>query len=694
MTYDENLGMQDELLDNDMAQLLELTALQQKFAEPDDELTAVIEGCSQPGGKVAGIATESGRGAAELRQRTTIMAAHQLPRGTVLNGRYTVGEVLGQGGFGITYAAQDLVLNVRVAIKEYYPTGYVNRDSSQSYEVVLVNDKERDFVEKGRERFLEEARALAKFQNLPGVVGVQSYFEQNGTAYIAMEYLEGTDLRRYLDNNLPFDADDIFQRMQPVMDALEQIHAAGMLHRDISPDNIMLLSDGSLKLTDFGAARLIDYDEPRTVSIVLKPGYTPEEQYLPKGKLGPWTDIYALCATLYRCITGAAPEEALQRAYEDEIEWPSELGFEIAPEQEAVLKKGMATRPENRFQTVAQMRRVLNGEDSAEEALEQLEQAQAAAAGGVRSTATKPAASVKPKRRKMGARGFALIALAVLLAGIAAFFGLQWLWQPKLSATELAIVVGSKAQVELQNANGEVEWRTDDRDVLDLKADGAAVEIEGKEKGKVKLMAVSDGRLYECVVTVDKPRLSKKALSLRKGDHYILELKGTEADISWKSSEPEIVEVSVAEGGKATLTAKKTGKATVRAKVAGVTYKCKVTVTAARATETGSAGQTFTGELSGGSDDSGNSGDSDDSDTGKKTTKTDTDADDGSTTQDEGSSTADEPVDDGSSQTQEQSGETSSDDTGAGGAVPETSNTETGAAETSVQDESQPAANE
>lgn len=281
---------------------------------------------------------------------------HALPPGTILaNGRYLVGRVLGQGGFGITYIGRDLTLDMRVAVKEYYPAPYVGRNCERSCKVVPLNNDAQKRLETGRQRFLEEARVLAKFHNSPGIVDVRDFFEQNSTAYIVMDYLEGETLKSHLANGT-IDADRTFALMRPILDALSLIHNDHVIHRDISPDNIMLCSDGNLRLMDFGAAREMDFGDQRTISMVLKSGYAPEEQYRAKGELGPWTDIYALCATMYRVITGVAPDESLQRLISDEMKWPSEMGVRISPAQEGVLRKGMAPRSADRYHSIAEMK--------------------------------------------------------------------------------------------------------------------------------------------------------------------------------------------------------------------------------------------------------------------------------------------------------------------------------------------------
>lgn len=286
-------------------------------------------------------------------------APHRLKPGTILQGRYLIGNMIGQGGFGITYMGRDLKLDMRVAVKEYYPNGYTNRNAEVSSELTISDKEQADFIENGKKKFLSEARALAQFHGDAGVVDVRDFFEANKTAYIVMEYLDGKDLRMVLKERT-FSANEIFRLMRPVMDALEKIHAVGIIHRDISPDNIMLLKSGAVKLMDFGAARLLNYSDQKSVSVVLKSGYAPEEQYRPKGKLGPWTDIYALCATMYKCITGITPEDALERSHEDSMEWPSGMGLEITEIQEAVLKKGMTVEAEDRFRNIGEMKEMLD----------------------------------------------------------------------------------------------------------------------------------------------------------------------------------------------------------------------------------------------------------------------------------------------------------------------------------------------
>lgn len=288
------------------------------------------------------------------------VSVHHLRPGTVLNHKYLVGCVIGEGGFGITYIGRDTTLDMRVAIKEFYPSGYSERNSNKDSTVTFNSDKKRDFFEKGKRRFLNEARNVAKFSSEKGIVDVRDYFEANGTAYIIMEYLDGIDLNRYLNTYGPIPADKAFDLMLPVMRSLENINAAGIIHRDISPDNIMFLKDGSLKLMDFGSARHFTNNE-KEMSVMLKQGYAPEEQYSKNGAQGPWTDVYGMCATIYRCITGEVPEDGLDRIHQDDLKPPSQLGVSISPSLEAVLMYGLAVFRENRCQNMTELIDLVNG---------------------------------------------------------------------------------------------------------------------------------------------------------------------------------------------------------------------------------------------------------------------------------------------------------------------------------------------
>ena len=275
-----------------------------------------------------------------------------LRKGTRLIGRYTVEGVLGQGGFGITYLGMDELHKKKVAIKEFFPQGIVTRniEYEDTVTVTLVGEKEN--YDKGKERFLKEAQTMAMFSKDKGIVKALDFFEINNTAYIVMEYLEGVTLKQYLRENERIDAEDLVELLVPLIEALDEIHSQGLIHRDISPDNIMVLPDGRIKLMDFGAAR--DYTEfgEKSLSIVLKPGYAPPEQYQTHGVQGPWTDIYALCATMYKCITGENPPDAIDRLVDDYLKKISAFGITVSPQIEKAIIKGMSVAAKDRYQNV------------------------------------------------------------------------------------------------------------------------------------------------------------------------------------------------------------------------------------------------------------------------------------------------------------------------------------------------------
>ena len=275
-----------------------------------------------------------------------------LRKGTRLIGRYTIEDVLGQGGFGITYLGMDELHKKKVAIKEFFPQGIVTRniEYEDTVTVTLVGEKEN--YDKGKERFLKEAQTMAMFSKDKGIVKALDFFEINNTAYIVMEYLEGVTLKQYLRENKRIAAEDLVELLVPLIEALDEIHSQGLIHRDISPDNIMVLPDGRIKLMDFGAAR--DYTEfgEKSLSIVLKPGYAPPEQYQTHGVQGPWTDIYALCATMYKCITGENPPDAIERVMDDHLKKISAFGIPVLPQIEEAIIKGMSVSAQDRYQNV------------------------------------------------------------------------------------------------------------------------------------------------------------------------------------------------------------------------------------------------------------------------------------------------------------------------------------------------------
>lgn len=279
---------------------------------------------------------------------------------TIVSGKYLVGKSIGEGGFGITYIGWDLNLEIPLAIKEYFPNGFAIRDHHTSDHVTAFTGEKEKFYKAGREKFVQEAKSLAKFYKQEEIVLVRDYFQENGTAYIVMEYIVGKSYNEILKerekNYTHPSVKEVFETMKPVIRALEMVHNEGIIHRDISPDNIMITEDGVTKLIDFGAARGFS-DEEKSFSIVLKAGYAPEEQYRTRGNQGPWTDVYALCATIYRAITGRKPPDSMERLSEDMMKKPSELGVQIDGELEKALMKGLAVRAKDRWQSMGELYR-------------------------------------------------------------------------------------------------------------------------------------------------------------------------------------------------------------------------------------------------------------------------------------------------------------------------------------------------
>ena len=269
-----------------------------------------------------------------LEQYESQRNARTLPCQTILSGRYMLGKVIGEGGFGITYLGWDLMLEIEVAVKEYFPVGLATRDTQfKSNETVnIMSGEKARHYETGLKGFEQEARNLAKFQELPGVVSVKDFFFENQTAYLVMDYVDGTSLKKYLQSvGHPLSEESVLSIMKPVLQSLAKIHKAGIIHRDISPENILIGKDKKVTLIDFGAARMATGTETKSLTILLKHGYAPVEQYQTRGRQGPWTDIYALCATMYKMCSGKVPGEAIDRLVNDDVKTLAELAGENPP---------------------------------------------------------------------------------------------------------------------------------------------------------------------------------------------------------------------------------------------------------------------------------------------------------------------------------------------------------------------------
>ena len=287
--------------------------------------------------------------------------ARYLEKGVVLINRYLIGMVVGAGGFGITYAAWDKVLEQRVAVKEFLPGEFSTRMPGMTKVTVYGGEKTEQF-EAGKEKFLEESRRLAKVQKIPGIVQVYNSFQENGTVYIVMEYLEGETLEERLKREHKITEKEAVGIMLPVLQALEIVHGQGILHRDIAPNNIFLTREGEVKLLDFGAARSATGTYSKSLTVLYKEGYTAEEQYRSRGNQGTWTDVYACAATLYRMLTGNVPLGAMERRRKDTLKKPSKVGANVSHGVDVAIMNAMNVDAEHRTKNVNDFLKELTGE--------------------------------------------------------------------------------------------------------------------------------------------------------------------------------------------------------------------------------------------------------------------------------------------------------------------------------------------
>ena len=414
--------------------------------------------------------------------------AEMLPEGTVLSGKYLIGRVLGRGGFGVTYLGYDLDLQLKVAIKEYFPIGVCVR-SSQSYNVITSSAMEDHSVfSKGCEAFLDEARTLAKF-NSPYIVHVRDFFREHGTAYIVMDFAEGVTLKAEMKRNggkLPYER--VISLMEPLIRELGALHAENIIHRDIKPDNIMLVRDRNgehLVLLDFGTARTYVSNETKTMTGVVTSGYSPLEQYSQKSRQGPYTDVYALCATMYHAITGVLPPASIERNVDDTpLKTFEECGIIVPKTVEQAVMHGMALKSTERTQTMEQLLEELKGGNVADINEDKTGEPPAKRPPEVKVSESRPisrpnqqgetssaqigATATQKSEKKLSA---VRIIIAVLFAGVLLFAGLYFSFPrntdtpaTKLEATAFkavgSIVTFGRYEQDNDTSNGkeDIEW--------------------------------------------------------------------------------------------------------------------------------------------------------------------------------------------------------------------------------------------
>ncbi len=277
---------------------------------------------------------------------------YALAVGTILKGRYLIGKVIGKGGFGITYLTYDMRLEKTAAVKEYFPKGMAVRGADNISVEVLARQQQKAFSD-GMEKMYREAALLSDFKENEDILSIFDVFKENDTAYYAMEFINGITLKEYISQNGKITEGQAVYILRKTLAALSVIHKGKLIHRDISPENIMLCTNGAVKLIDFGAARQVLPDSSDSFSVILKPGYAPLEQYQRKGNQGAWTDLYSLALSVYCGLTLSIPDDPMTRM-DDDSTFIEELG-KISPKLAAVIKKAAELRYENRYSDANEM---------------------------------------------------------------------------------------------------------------------------------------------------------------------------------------------------------------------------------------------------------------------------------------------------------------------------------------------------
>lgn len=300
----------------------------------------------------------------DLRKYKQEQSDYYLPPETILNGKYLVGVVLGEGALETTYLAYDLNLHTKAAIKEYCPQNLTVRNTKQNLCVYpRWGGRTEEMYFYGLRYFIDGARKLANLDVFEGIVYVRDYFEENNTAYFVMNYAEGKNLERYLNEaGGKLSVKETLGIMESVIMALGQVHRAGIFHGAVSPENIMISENGQVNLINLGAASKSAINEKYDVIIDIKHGYAPMEQYIKSKEKGPWTDVYAICATIYRCLTGYDPASAIDRIVEEQLSPLKEFGVDVDRKWENKLKKGLAVRMEERYQDMDSLYQALYSE--------------------------------------------------------------------------------------------------------------------------------------------------------------------------------------------------------------------------------------------------------------------------------------------------------------------------------------------
>ncbi len=265
-----------------------------------------------------------------------------LQSGDLLHNRYQIEKILGRGGFGITYKAVDLTVSVPVAVKQY------------------VSAEKKDM-----ENALHEAQIAAGFYDLEGIAAARDFFMEEGSAYIVMSYVRGVSLRHYVEKYGHFEGREALLKFERILQSLITIHSKGVIHRDISADNVLISPEGKLTLIDFGAAKDTIAFQNETNTVVFKRGFAPIEQCRAGGKQGTYTDVYSICATLYFMMTGMVPDDAVERILDDRLKPLGEIyGTGLSEGEERAIMRGLSVEPQDRFSSVIKLYKELYGQEN------------------------------------------------------------------------------------------------------------------------------------------------------------------------------------------------------------------------------------------------------------------------------------------------------------------------------------------
>lgn len=282
-----------------------------------------------------------------FNESTLRQESYYLTPGTIVGGKYIVGKVLNYGGYTISYLGMDAEKQRKVIVKEYLPSDFSTRSEGEK-EITIYSGDAKEQFEEGLTNFLNEANQIQQLGEVEGIATVYDCIAENDTGYVVSEYLEGQTLKEILDSGKKYSAAEAKRFVSKILKGLCKVHPLGIIHCDISPETIMVTETGEIKLLDFGATRYVTTANSKSLAIILKQGYAPEEQYRSKGIRGPWTDVYAVAAVMYRMMTGVVPQESVERALSDEVKVPSKLGVKIPESGENALMNALNVYQEDR----------------------------------------------------------------------------------------------------------------------------------------------------------------------------------------------------------------------------------------------------------------------------------------------------------------------------------------------------------